>query len=275
MCQSQAEGGLRCPSSALKKMNQAKEAGDDEAYKKAKHDYYVTERGIKELRESGREELADKLQKRREQLIRRNQKDWRKKNNITVAVDLDNTTADFTGSFRACLAKKYGMTKEEAMAKYPDPENYNMTSWFPGGSSEFMEEFTYAESNGVYENMEMFRNARKEILGLHNDGYTLHFVTARNEKFNPNTKIALRRYRLPYHLLKHLEKKEEHPAHVFLDDAPKQIKTLSMNGKKVVTFDNAYNAENHEGVDRIKGWAGISDVVHRHTSENPKSEAHF
>lgn len=136
--------------------------------------------------------------------------------------------------------------------------------------NEFLDEFHEAENNGLYENMPIFAQARRTVQGIHNEGYRIHFVTARGQQFNEHTKTALRRYRLPYHLLKHTEDKEHHEAHLFFDDAPKQIETLSINGKKVVAYDNIYNTNSKGSVARVKSWSEVEAVLAEHTT--PKED---
>lgn len=262
---------MRCAKYAKTALQNAITSGDEAAIRKAKIEYFTTSAGIAKLRSDGRNDVADKFAARRESLIQRNKREWRKENGISIALDLDNTTADFTGAFRASLAKKYGMTKEEAMKKYPVPIDYSFvkSGWFKD-MNEFLSEFHEAENKGLYENMPIFSQARRTVQGIHNEGYRIHFVTARGQQFNEHTKVALRRYRLPYHLLKHTEEKEHHEAHLFFDDAPKQIETLSINGKKVVAYDNIYNADSKGSVARVKSWKDVQAVLAEHTT--PKEQ---
>lgn len=275
MCQSKAQGGLRCSDSAKKALDEAIESGTPREIKSAKIEFLTSKAGIASLREQGRDDLAERFLARRKRLMENNKKQWRRSQNLAIALDLDNTTADFTGAFRASLAQKYGLSRDEAMEKYPEPIDYSFvkSGWFKD-TNEFLSEFNEAEDAGLYKQMPIFTKARKTIQGLHQQGYTIHFVTARTPKFNDDTKFALRRYRLPYHLLKHTEDKENHDASLFFDDAPKQINTLTLHGKKVVAYDNRYNV-GHEGVARVKSWAEISAVVEEYTSAPQGKEVHF
>lgn len=267
MCQAKSQGGMKCSKYARNALKNATKSGDANAIRKAKMDYFTTTAGIAKLRKDGRHQVADKFAARRESLINKNKREWRKENGISIALDLDNTTSDFTGAFRASLAKKYNLTKDEAMERYPKPIDYSfvISGWFKD-MNEFLAEFQEAENNGLYENMPIFANARRTVQGIHNAGYQIHFVTARGQQFNAHTKVALRKYRLPYHLLKHTEEKERHEAHLFFDDAPKQIETLSVNGRKVVAYDNLYNAESKGSVARVKSWAEVEAVLSLHTT---------
>lgn len=267
MCQAKSQGGMRCSKYAKTALRNAIHSGDEAAIRKAKIEYFTSPAGIAKLRNDGRDDVADKFAARRENLIKRNQREWRKENGISIALDLDNTTADFTGAFRASLAKKYNLSKDEALTKYPAPIDYSFvkSGWFKN-MNEFLDEFHEAENKGLYENMPIFSKARRTVQGMHNEGYRIHFVTARGQQFNAHTKMALRRYRLPYHLLKHTEDKEHHEAHLFFDDAPKQIETLSINGKKVVAYDNIYNANTEGSVARVKSWDDVEKVLAQHTT---------
>lgn len=272
MCQAKSQGGMRCSAHAKKALQQAVAGGDEKLIRQAKIEYYTTTTGIEDLRKAGKNDLADRFAVRRETLIAKNRREWRRENAISVALDLDNTTADFTGAFRASLAKKYNLSSEEAMKRYPEPSDYSFvkSGWFKD-MPEFLNEFHEAERKGLYQTMPIFTKARKTVQGMHSEGYQIHFVTARSQEFNEDTKHALRKYRLPYHLLKHTEDKENHNAHLFIDDAPKQISTLTLNGKKVIAYDASYNSDS-EGVARVKSWDEIADAASRHTTPAEKDK---
>lgn len=255
----------RCSSHARKNYEKAIVSGNEQDIKKAKVEYYTSPEGIAKLRNEGRNDLAEKFAKRRERKVLDAQRAERIANKITLALDLDNTSMKFTNAFRNHLAKKYGLTKEQAREKYPDPKDYSfvVSGWFKD-TIEFLSEFNEAERKGLYTNMKMLPGAKKTIRTLQQKGYTIKVITARTEDYNADTKTALRRYRLPYSSIVHTESKEEHHADLFFDDAPKQITTLTAHGKKVIAFKASYN-DGMKGVGRVNDWSEVEKITDRLT----------
>lgn len=254
-------GGPRCPSSAKKKLAEALKSGDKNKIRDARIEWFTTTPGIQELRDRGRHDAADRFQARRDALIDRSKVLDRQAKGLTVAVDLDNTTGDFTAAFRDSLAKKYGLSPKEAKERYPDPHDYSFveSGWFDS-KEEFLSEMREAEENGMYARMSIYSGARKTLRDLRARGYNIHFVTARHDDFNEDTKAALRKWRLGYDKLVHEGTKQNyHDAHVFIDDAPYQINALTMHGKDSITFNNTYNAH-IEGA-RVNDWTEVAPLV--------------
>lgn len=255
----------RCSSHARKAYEIALASGDEALIKKAKISYYTSPEGIKKLREAGKNDLADKFQARRNRKVEEAKKIDRINRKVTLALDLDNTSMKLTNAFRNSLAKKYGLTKEEALKRYPEPHDYSfvVSGWFKD-HDEFMKEFSEAEAKGIYSNMKMIKGARRTIQTLQQKGYTIKVITARPAEFNADTKVALKRHRTPYSDIVHTEEKQEHHADLFFDDSPKQITTLMNHGKKVVAFKASYNTS-YKGHARANDWSEIEKIADRLT----------
>lgn len=267
-------GGPRCPKSARTALQRALATKDPAKIKAARVEWYTTEPGIEELRKRGREDAAAKFEARRQRLIELSKRRDRMDKGITVAIDLDNTTADFNAAFRAALAKKYGLTPEEALERYPDPDNYDYATagWFES-KEEFRAEMREAEENGMYENLPIFSGARETIRNLRENGYKVHFLTARDKAFTEHTKAALRKYRVGYDALVHDNNKHDYaPAHVFIDDAPYQVDNLTANGRPVIVFGAKYN-ENITHAPRVKSWREVGPLIDQQTREARKAAA--
>lgn len=256
-------GGPRCPSTAIRKLGKAKESGDPAKIKEARVEWYTTSPGIQELRDRGREDAAARFEERRKKLIDRSR--VLDRGSKVIAVDIDNTTGDFTGVFRDALAKKYGLTEEEALERYPDPGNYSFakSGWF-NSTQEFLSEMREAEEAGMYARMKILPSARKTLRDLKTDGYKVHFVTARPGQFNEDTKAAFRKWKVGYHKLVHEETKQNYDADVFLDDAPYQIENLSTHGKGTITFHQDYNTSTAGA--RVNNWTEVPSVLKKHFS---------
>lgn len=257
----------RCSSHARKSYELALQSGDEQLIKKTKIAYYTSPEGIRKLQEAGKVDLAEKFQKRREAKIEEAKRLDRIERKVTLALDLDNTSMKFTNAFRNSLAKKYNLSKEEALERYPDPKDYSfvVSGWFKD-TKEFLSEFNEAEAKGLYTNMKMLPGAKKTIRTLQQKGYTIKVITARTADYNADTKLALRRYRTPYSTLVHTEDKEKHQADLFFDDSPKQITTLMSHGKKVVAFKASYN-NGMKGSARANDWSEIEKLADRLTSQ--------
>lgn len=255
----------RCSSHARKAYEKALVSGDEMKIKKAKIDYLTSPEGTKKLRAEGRDELADKFATRRARLVAEAERQDRIARKITLALDLDNTSMKFTNAFRNSLAKKYGLSKEEALKKYPEPSDYSfvVSGWFKD-TKEFLSEFNEAEAKGLYTNMKMLPGAKKGIKTLQQKGYTIKVITARTPDYNADTKTSLKRYRLPYSGIIHTEEKQEQDAHLFFDDAPKQITTLMTHGKKVVAFKASYNV-GMKGHGNVNDWSQVEKIADRLT----------
>lgn len=80
MCTSIANGGRRCKKheaqAAKNKMKKAKESGNAEDIKAAKIEYFLTEEGIEQLEDAGKDELAEKFRGMRNRKIELHNAHW-------------------------------------------------------------------------------------------------------------------------------------------------------------------------------------------------------
>jgi len=254
----------RCSSHATKRLNSALQTGDPELIKEAKRDYFTSPAGIRELREAGKEELANKYARRREALIAQaKRQELASKTPIRLALDLDETSGGFIDSMREELARREGLTPEQAAERYPVPRHYSLveSGWFKD-VTEFMSVFKEAEANGVYTKMRAFDGVSKTLRKLvDNRDVEVHVVTARKNEWNADTRAWLRKNHIPFRSITHTEDKENvKNIDVYIDDSDKQIKTLTKNGKTVIAFNNAYN-EDVPSKYRVKAWKEVPAVL--------------
>lgn len=237
-----------------------------EEIKTARRAYLMTESGVNELRAAGKDKLANAYaQRRRTKFMRDRKAALSKKQPITLALDLDQTTGDFIGGFRDYLAKEEGLTPEQALAKYPEPKQYNLVKagWFKN-TDEFLNRFHAAEKNGLYRNLKAFNGAQKTLMNLvNNKDVKVVVVTARAQKWNADTKAWLKTHRIPATRIIHTEDKEKvQNIDVYIDDSDKQLKTLSSHGRTVIAFHNLYN-EHVNVQNRVKKWSQVPAVLKR------------
>ena len=255
----------RCSNHARKALDAALRSGNTDRVKLAKQQFYTSVEGIQQLRDSGREELADKYAMRRNRLIAEAKKIERlKKRPIRLGLDIDNTIGDFNKGMLTRIMLEKGYTVEQAEALYPTPTDYSfvVSGWFPNVNS-FKETFNNAEKNGVYRTMDVYPEAAKIIRQLAASGdVEIHLVSARNKKWNDDTRAWLRAHRIPFKSITFTDAKEETDMDIYLDDAGYQLAKLKEHGKKVIAFDQLYNRSLSD-IPRVKHWTQVPAMITR------------
>ncbi|MEV8220260.1 hypothetical protein AB0O65_10920 [Microbacterium sp. NPDC077391] len=143
---------------------------------------------------------------------------------LLIALDLDNTVADFTGGFAQWLKQQ----PEFKNRPLPHHSVYDLveSGWFTS-HEEFIHYFHAAEEDGLYTSLSPYEGAvavLREIASEHR--HTFKAVTARREVFAEDTAEWLRRHGVPVTKVVHTEAKEFETADLFIDDAPSQIGKL-------------------------------------------------
>lgn len=261
----------RCSYHARKRLEAAEASGDAKRIKEARQDYLTSPAGYTQLRAEGRYELADKYEARRKRLIAEAKRTLNaEKTPIRLALDLDETSGGFIDSLRETVAKKQGLTPEEALKRFPTPPHYSLveSGWFEN-TDEFLKAFHTAESDGVYKTMKAFKGSGKTLRTLvANRDVEVHVVTARDFKWNKDTREWLRKQKFPFTSITHTEDKEQVPnIDVYLDDSDKQINTLQSHGKKVIAFTNQTNIH-VEAAHRVKSWSQVPSALRLITSNS-------
>lgn len=253
----------RCSSHARKAYQVALASGDEQRIALARTNYYTTPEGIRKLEEAGKAELADKYKTRRERLISAYKRQERINSQITIGLDLDNTTGDFTDALRQDLAKKLGI--DPKTLPEPDHYSYAASGWY-NSEDEFRSSFQQAELEGLYKKMSVYPDAVKSLQSLAAAGYRIKIITARSSAMEADTREWLKQHRIPYHELVFSENKKEHHADVYVDDSPFNINDLRQNNKTVITFSQKYN----KGIPgaRVAAW---SQLIKRLNSRSYKT----
>tara|TARA_B100001146_G_scaffold220394_1_gene229042 strand:+ start:228 stop:1046 length:819 start_codon:yes stop_codon:yes gene_type:complete len=254
----------RCSHHAKERYQKALQSGDPARIKAARIAYHTTPAGIKELEENGRTELADRYRKRRAALIQKAQaQELANKKPLRLGLDLDETSAEFIIELRKDIARRKGLTEEEAAKLMPVPQHYSLvkSGWFKT-VPEFLKAFNEAEENGIYLTMAAKKRSGHTLRKLvANKDVELHVVTAREQKWNEHTREWLRKRRYPIRSITHTERKEEQThLDVFLDDSDQQILTLSNHGRTVIAFENHWNSHLPSEY-RVKSWEELPAVI--------------
>lgn len=184
----------------------------------------------------------------------------RKKTNI--GLDLDQTTGDFVGSFREFLQKKYSLTYEEAMKKYPDPKNYSFyeSGWF-NNKNEFLRDFHEAEESGIYLRMEPMENAKKVLKRLPKDEYEISIITARNSRWNDDSLKWLENHQIPFTNFVNSSIKYDVPEiDIYIDDSNSNYVNLSKHKKTTILYTASYNLDIPAEL-RANNWKDIQKIL--------------
>lgn len=255
--------GPRCSPHARKALDEALAEGDKAAIKKAREAYLLTPDGIKELRAAGKGELAERYLRKRKELIRASKLVQAMQPKIKVAIDLDNTTGDFTDGFRQFIRGAYNLTDEEVSTRLADPTNYeyDISGWFPD-RPEFRKVFHEAEAAGLYGKMELYKGVGDALQQLVKDGKVeIHVVTARDKAWQAETLNWLRSKNLPIVSATHTEAKELTDMDIYIDDAPHQLENLRAHGKLVIAYNQLYNTNLDPSIPRVRSWDEIPAAV--------------
>jgi len=254
----------RCSNHARKALDDALASGDAERIRRARRQFYTSVAGIQILRDSNKVELADKYLARRNRLIAEAKRLERSKIiSIRVGLDVDNTSGDFTDGFRTRCVASGNFTPKQIAEMFPEPIDYSFveSGWFKDKEA-FIAAFSKAENEGVYREMKIYPQAAKTLRKLVDSGkIEIHVVTARNPKWNADTRIWLRKHRIPYTSLTFTDKKEETDMDVYLDDAGYQLTKLRDHGKKVIAFDQLYNRHIDPTIPRVKHWGQVPAMI--------------
>lgn len=176
---------------------------------------------------------------------------------LTVALDLDNTTADFTGGFGSYLTTR---TDTHNGRTLPTHSVYDLVKcgWF-NTETEFTSLFNTAEMLGLYRNLNPFPRAIETLHSLHAAGHSIIVVTARSDAYYSDTMMWLHAYGIRYDRIIHTNDKATVDADVFLEDADYQIRNLRKAGKRVVVHSRPYNQ--HFVGERFNDWSEVPSLL--------------
>lgn len=181
-----------------------------------------------------------------------------------LGLDLDGTTGSFTDGLRNFVAAKnpQKIPKELWLKHYPEPESYDyhgteQGSWFKD-RDEFVKNFKEAELDGIYTKMPMYPGASGTLQELHNYGFKVKVVTARNNAFNKESSAWLKAGVVRFtKIFNPGHAKEAVPeVDVYLEDAPVVIDRLIAHEKKVLVMNQRYNKDikDHPNLRRTENW---------------------
>lgn len=169
-----------------------------------------------------------------------------KKNARTIAIDVDNTIADYTDGLRHWMLNHIDKTM---LGPMPEPDFYDFelaTGWmFP--DNEFLPVHQAAVEDGLYLNLNPIDGAVQAINNLKAHGWTVTIVTSRHEtNALKQTSEWLARQNIHYD---RLTSDKNTPAAIYLDDDPDMLirRAFLQPDSIPVAFQHEYN----------KQWPGL------------------
>jgi 5'(3')-deoxyribonucleotidase len=161
-----------------------------------------------------------------------------------LGVDLDGVVGDFYGAMRRIAAEWLNRPLEELTREV----NYGLEEWNIGefGGYDRLHRFAVTQRN-IFRDMEPIVNAPAVLRKLSGRGIRIRIITHRLFlKYSHRTTITqtvdwLDNYDIPYWDICFMADKGAVGAHVYIDDAPDNVKKLRDQGCRTIVFTNSTN----------------------------------
>lgn len=187
---------------------------------------------------------------------------------LTLAIDLDNTSTEYTEGFRHKLGLKMGIHPSEFAVHFPPVHDYAM--WNNGWTGmttreEFFELHSEAVDNGLFEDLTPYEGASDTLWNFHHQGHFIRIVTARFLKPGDRYKVMettskfLDKNKFPVDDIAFTERKVDVMADVYVEDSPGNIQKLTAAGRTVIIYNQKYN-EGLPGL-RAYNWKDVERLV--------------
>lgn len=187
---------------------------------------------------------------------------------LRIAVDLDNTSGEYTGALRKFAAKYAGISEADVDTKYPEVLDYAMQNngWHGMDTrEEFFAIHSNAVEDGMFSDMEAYENVSEVLWRAHDKGHHIRIVTARFLKPGDRYQVIkttgewLDKNEIPVDDIAFTDQKTDIDADVYIDDSPSNIRNLRAAGKTVIIFDQKYNRD-FDGL-RAANWLEVESIL--------------
>jgi 5'(3')-deoxyribonucleotidase len=187
---------------------------------------------------------------------------------LTLAIDLDNTSTDYTNGLRHKAGKQLGINPAQFAKCFPQVTDYAMwkNNWFGMSTQqEFYDLHSKAVENGLFEDLVPYEGVSEALWRFHEAGHHIRIVTARFLKPGDRYKVMettskfLDKHSFPVDDIAFTDRKVEVMADVYVDDSPSNIINLTAAGRTVIIYHQEYNAH-LEGL-RAYNWADVERFV--------------
>lgn len=174
-----------------------------------------------------------------------------------LAVDVDNTLADYTDGLRRWMRRHYGQ-----VAPMGEPDVYDFaraSGWrFPMG---FRHAHLSAVDDGLYRSLDPYPGAADVLRGLSRAGWRIVVVTSRAEpRAADDTRWWLERHRIPFDLLAFGDKTLT-VADVAVDDDPEALEAW-MRARPSTRILRMAHGYNHVAPGRaVADWPSLGRIL--------------
>jgi len=178
---------------------------------------------------------------------------------LKIGIDVDNVIADSAKVLISEINKFYN-TK----LTYSDIRMYDFHTILGISKTEMRPYWEKIYSERVPMRCKLVRGAREGVKGLKKK-YEVYLVTSRFREYEKDTVEWLRRMKIPYDHIAHVEEKQKHVyaekkgIKIFIEDDLEQAIYMSEAGIKVFLFDHPWNrnVDVKKRFVRVKGWSEI------------------
>lgn len=182
---------------------------------------------------------------------------------FVLGLDLDGVCADYTGGFRAHVARSLGVPA----ASLPDPVSwdYSECGWGIESTDHYLALHAEAVAAGLFRDLAPLPGVTDALWRLSDAGIRIRVITHRlfisgsHAASTADTVAWLEQHRLPYWDLCFMADKPQVGADLYLDDSPANIAAFQAAGLPALTFDQPYNR--HLDGPRVHDWGEAAEVV--------------
>jgi 5'(3')-deoxyribonucleotidase len=169
-----------------------------------------------------------------------------KTGDFIFGVDLDGVVGDFYGAMRLIAAEWLGRPQESLTPEV----TYGLDEWGIAeyGGYDRLHRFAVTQ-RGLYRDMKPLQDAPSILRKLSNRGIRIRIITHRLFiKYSHVTSVNqtadwLDKWDIPYWDLCFMNDKTAVGAHIYIDDAPQNIRQLRGEGCKTIVFSNSTNRD--------------------------------
>ena len=189
---------------------------------------------------------------------------------LVLGLDVDGVLADYEAGFRLKVAQMLGVDAStigrQTCWSLPD------SNWPIRSEEHFAALHSAAVLSGMFRQLDPIDGASEGVWALSNAGVRVRIVTHRlgfhgtHGVAAQDTAVWLDRANIPYRDLVFVADKPSVDAHVFVDDAPHNIRALREAGAYTIVFDQLYNRD--APGPRAHSWDEVVALVRAYAEEN-------
>jgi len=181
---------------------------------------------------------------------------------VVLGIDLDGVCADFYARMREIAAEWF----EKPLQDLTPDVSYGLPQWGVGGSEQYqsLHRFAVTERN-LFGTVAMIPGTRRVLRKLSDEQYRIRIITHRlfihyfHALAVQQTIEWLDHSGIPYHDLCFMKDKEQVGADIYIEDSPKNIKSLRARGLYTICFANSTNKDIEEP--RAQNWDNVYELV--------------